>query len=606
MRCLSLSFVSSSCVAALLAVAIESNASAQLPVPIPGKALKEVVKIVPLGLLPASTSTTPGEPAPIEGGFTIMVMPDTQYYSQQYPDTFHKQTQWIADTAAKYNTVFVAHLGDITETAADAEWKVAQAAFARLDGKLPYLPTPGNHDYGGRLQVQTHRSPYTNFFPVAGFQKMATFGGTYDKEPEKSDNQYHRVTVGGRKWMVIALEYAPRTDVLRWAGDVCRANPEHSVIITTHAYLDPRTNRRFPGALAEAKKEKKPDEGVKPAKERPDLNQGEDMWQKLVSKHGNIALVLCGHASYTAHVTSTGEAGNTVHEVVVDYQRDVNGGDGWMRLLQFLPDGKTVRTRDYSPTLNLTCTMSDRCYDMVFELPKAPTGSAVSVLAAAALQVTAAAPAAPASTKEKPKASANPVMDPIKDVPGLPRVLLIGDSISIGYTMPVRKLLEGKANVHRIPTNGGPTKNGIANIDKWLGNGKWDVIHFNWGIHDLKYMPDGKRQVEPEDYEKNLRALVKKMKSKGTKLIWATTTPIPDGELNPPRRFGQVKEYNEIAARVMQDEGVVVDDLNAWITPDLAKLQNPKDVHYNAAGSDRLGEKVAEEITKALPASNRR
>jgi acyl-CoA thioesterase-1 len=615
MRRLPLSLLSTSSAVAWMACAIfGSSASAQLPVPIPGQALKEVVKIIPLGLLPASTATTPGEPEPIEGGFTIMVMPDTQYYSQKFPDTFHKQTQWIADTAAKYNTIFVAHLGDITETAADAEWGVAKAAFARLEGKLPYLPTPGNHDYGGRLQVQTHRSPYTNFFPVAGFQKMATFGGTYDKEPQKSDNQYHRFTAGGRKWMVIAVEYAPRTDVLRWAGDVCSANPDHTVFITTHAYLDPRTNRRFPGAEAEAKKEKKKDdEGAsvasEPARARPDLNQGEDMWQKLVSKHGNIAMVLCGHASYTAHVTSTGEAGNTVHEVVVDYQRDVNGGDGWMRLLQFLPDGKTVRTRDYSPTLNLSCIMPDRCYDMVFELPKAPaSGAAVSALAGATLQLAAAPPTAPApgKDKDKSKASPNPVMDPFKDVPGLPRVLLIGDSISIGYTMPVRKLLEGKANVHRIPTNGGPTKNGIANIDKWLGNGKWDVIHFNWGIHDLKYMPDGKRQVEPEDYEKNLRSLVKKMKAKGTNLIWATTTPIPDGELNPPRRFGQVKEYNEIAARVMKDEGVAVDDLNAWITPDLAKLQNPKDVHYSAAGSDKLGEKVAEEITKALPASNKR
>jgi len=144
-------------------------------------------------------------------------------------------------------------------------------------------------------------------------------------------------------------------------------------------------------------------------------------------------------------------------------------------------------------------------------------------------------PAVPAKAKRAP----NPVMEPIQDVAGLPRVLLIGDSISMGYTLPVRKLLEGKANVHRILTNGGPTKNGVANIEKWLGGGKWDVIHFNWGIHDLKYMPDGKRQVEPAGYEANLRKLVARMKATGAKLIWATTTPIPDGELNPPRDRGQ-------------------------------------------------------------------
>ena len=205
-------------------------------------------------------------------------------------------------------------------------------------------------------------------------------------------------------------------------------------------------------------------------------------------------------------------------------------------------------------------------------------------------------PAPPAKVKRPP----NPAMDPIQDVAGLPRVLLIGDSISIGYTLPVRKLLEGKANVHRIPTNGGPTKNGVANIAKWLGTGKWDVIHFNWGIHDLKYMPDGKRQVEPADYEANLRSLVATLKMTGAKLIWATTTPIPEGELNPPRKFGQVNEYNDIAARVMAENGVAIDDLNARITPQLGTMQNPRDVHYTPAGSEYLAQQVAEEIGKAL------
>jgi lysophospholipase L1-like esterase len=190
----------------------------------------------------------------------------------------------------------------------------------------------------------------------------------------------------------------------------------------------------------------------------------------------------------------------------------------------------------------------------------------------------------------------------IEDQPGLPRVLLIGDSISIGYTLPVRELLKGKANVHRIPTNGGPTKNGTANIERWLGEGKWDVIHFNWGIHDLKFMPDGKRQVEPDDYEKNLRALVARMKTTGAKLIWATTTPIPDGELNPSRKFGQVPEYNAIAKKVMVEHAVAIDDLNAAITPRIAELQNPKDVHYKAEGYAFLAKQVAASIEAALAA----
>ena len=190
---------------------------------------------------------------------------------------------------------------------------------------------------------------------------------------------------------------------------------------------------------------------------------------------------------------------------------------------------------------------------------------------------------------------------PIEDQPGLPRVLLIGDSISIGYTLPTRELLKGKANVHRIPTNGGPTKNGTANIEKWLGTGKWDVIHFNWGIHDLKFMPDGKRQVEPEDYEKNLRTLVARMKATGAKLIWATTTPIPDGELVPARKFGKVAEYNAIAKKIMTEHGVAIDDLNAAITPHIAELHNAKDVHYKPEGYAFLAKQVAASIEAALP-----
>ena len=200
----------------------------------------------------------------------------------------------------------------------------------------------------------------------------------------------------------------------------------------------------------------------------------------------------------------------------------------------------------------------------------------------------------------KAKRPPNPSLAPIEDVAGLPRVLLIGDSISMGYTLPVRQRLAGRANVHRIPTNGGPTKNGVARLDAWLGTGRWDVIHFNHGIHDLRFMDDGQRQVGPADYEANLRKIVARLKQTGATLIWATITPIPDGELNPPRRFGSVAEYNAIAARVMRENGIRINDLNAHVTPRFAELQTPRDLHYQAAGYEFLGEKVAAEILAVL------
>src|ERR1700736_5093714 len=106
----------------------------------------------------------------------------------------------------------------------------------------------------------------------------------------------------------------------------------------------------------------------------------------------------------------------------------------------------------------------------------------------------------------------NPAFREIQDAPGLPRVLLIGDSISIGYTEPVRTILTGKANVQRIPENGAATLTGVKNLDQWLGTAKWDVIHFNFGLHDLKQMDDGKHQVSLPDYETNLRTIVKRLR----------------------------------------------------------------------------------------------
>jgi acyl-CoA thioesterase-1 len=201
-------------------------------------------------------------------------------------------------------------------------------------------------------------------------------------------------------------------------------------------------------------------------------------------------------------------------------------------------------------------------------------------------------------------------LQPIEDVAGLPRVLLIGDSISMGYTQPVRELLKGKANVHRIPTNGGPTTNGIAHLKTWLGDSKWDVIHFNFGLHDMVYMgPDGTRGVNPKlpgahhqvalaDYEKNLTEIVTRLKSTGARLIWCTTTPVPEGTAN--RVADESVPFNQAAAAVMEKAGIPVNDLHCHAKARLAEIQRPADVHFTDQGSAYLAEKVAAEIEKTI------
>lgn len=210
------------------------------------------------------------------------------------------------------------------------------------------------------------------------------------------------------------------------------------------------------------------------------------------------------------------------------------------------------------------------------------------------------------------KKAPNSPMAKIEDKPGLPRVLLIGDSISIGYTVPVRQLLQGQANVHRIPANGGPTTEGLKHLKTWLGASKWDVIHFNWGLHDLKFMgpnnenradpkaPTSHQQVPLAEYEKNLAELVKQLQATGAKLIWCTTTPVPDGAEG--RIAGEEKQYNAAAARVMQAARIPTDDLYSHAQVKLKALQLPANVHFTPAGYRYLAEKVVASIQEALPA----
>jgi lysophospholipase L1-like esterase len=181
--------------------------------------------------------------------------------------------------------------------------------------------------------------------------------------------------------------------------------------------------------------------------------------------------------------------------------------------------------------------------------------------------------------------------DYVADDPKLPRVLLIGDSVSRGYTEAVRAALMGKANVHRAPANCGPTATGLKKLDVWLGEGKWDVIHFNFGIHD--------RATPISDYRQRLEQIINRLEKTGAKLIWASTTPIPDV---PEKNQSSVSivDRNQVAAELAKQHDIAIDDLFTAITPHLSEMQQPKDVHFNASGYQFLGDQVAAAIEEAI------
>lgn len=198
----------------------------------------------------------------------------------------------------------------------------------------------------------------------------------------------------------------------------------------------------------------------------------------------------------------------------------------------------------------------------------------------------------------------------------LPKVLLLGDSISIGYTAFVQKLLEGKATVIRPMATEQKAENcqgttyGLQRIRDWIGNTRWDLIHFNFGLHDIKHVdpitgknskdPNHPQQASPKQYKKNMKQIIKILKSNGARLIFATTTPYPDRTNGPLRAPGQPEIYNRVAKKLMKKHRIGLNDLFGFVEPRMKELQRPENVHFTEAGSRALAEEVSRIITREL------
>ncbi len=196
----------------------------------------------------------------------------------------------------------------------------------------------------------------------------------------------------------------------------------------------------------------------------------------------------------------------------------------------------------------------------------------------------------------------------------LPRVLLLGDSISMGYHDAVERALDGEAVVVRPRENCEGTLKGERRVESWiaLDGGNFDLIHFNFGLHDLKRVEeDGKNSDDPSDarqselpeYERRLEAICDVLEATGATLVFATTTPVPAGGVRPHRDPDDVERYNAAAKAIMARRGIAIDDLESFARPRLEQLQRPRDVHFTAAGSQALGEQVVTAIRAQLVAA---
>ncbi len=196
--------------------------------------------------------------------------------------------------------------------------------------------------------------------------------------------------------------------------------------------------------------------------------------------------------------------------------------------------------------------------------------------------------------------SKNPAMAFAENNPQLPNVLIIGTSISIGYTPYVREMLSGVANTYRIPENSNSTEVAMAKIDFWLGDMKWDVIHVNFGLHDLKYTFGDKQQdVPPAKYQANLRKLLRRMCATGAKVVWANTSYYPE-KCVPRRDVGDDALYNQLAEEVLKEFPQIIVDDQYSLTKANPDNQLPNNVHFKPEGYMQQAAQASEIIKTAL------
>lgn len=303
--------------------------------------------------------------APRREAWSFVLLPDTQCYTESFPEVFEAQTDWIARQQRLRNIRFALQLGDITNNNVHPEWINARRAVDALrKGGVPHLLVPGNHDIGPWGSATDRQSHFSDYF----IQRNARVAG-------ESENAFLRVTIGDVKWLILGLEFGPRDAVVEWANEVMTRHADHHAILITHAYLYSDGTRYDWEAKGreQAWNPRGYGIGTVPAQAAAGVNDGEALWRKLVSRHPQFAFTFNGHVLHDGlgHLESQGTAG-TVHQMLVNYQCGVvpdrrRGGGGFLRLVEVAEDGRTIQVRDYSPYYDEWLTDADRRFTITMD-----------------------------------------------------------------------------------------------------------------------------------------------------------------------------------------------------------------------------------------------
>ena len=288
-------------------------------------------------------------PSIAEESFSIIVLPDTQKYAASYQHINLAQTNWIKNNVSNLDIRYVLHEGDLVDSATTiSQWDNAKQAMDILDGVIPYAIALGNHDFAG----DRDSAIFNSYFPLSKFQSWPTFGGTF--ESGKMDNVYHLFSADGIDFLVLSLEFGPRDSVLTWADQVVQNHSERKVILLTHDYIyDDNTLHGSCSCHVFG-----PDDPVYGLSNK---NTGIQVWEKFVRKHPNMLFTFSGHVHQddgAGRLVGIGNSGNRVYQMFANYQHYLEGGQGYLRIIEINPVQKSVSVQTYSPYLNAYLTDS--------------------------------------------------------------------------------------------------------------------------------------------------------------------------------------------------------------------------------------------------------
>ncbi|MGH2623604.1 MAG: metallophosphoesterase [Sphingobacterium sp.] len=321
--------------------------------------------------------------------WSMIMIPDIQNYVKwgRNQPILELMTAWIEENIDTLNIRMVVCVGDLVQNnekitrdydgnqSTQRQWEGASGAFKKLNGKVPYIAATGNHDYS--IDRQGNRtSRYNEFFKVDDNFLNAKYlvQNTRDEQDQQTlaNAAYEIKGLGGRDYLFMTMEFAPRDTVVSWAKKVADmpAYKDHRIVLVTHSYLNPKDELGAGPSKWLLWEPYQVDGKIlkSGAILIPDGNNGQQIWDKLVQPAGNIDLVLSGHFSGEGYKKGVNDQKKAVHQILFDAQamggggRSGNGGDGWLRILEFFPNDKTVKVRTYSPLFGASPTTQQHAW----------------------------------------------------------------------------------------------------------------------------------------------------------------------------------------------------------------------------------------------------